>query len=93
MYLIIGGARKSKGWIQGTDLVDNSVPLVLSPRAFSLLKLVRRESTADAIWDLLNMSSPSHDAWDDIINVIMQLKRDCDWARTIMVCHTFKLFL
>ena len=61
------------------------MPLVLSPRAFALLRLVRRESDADAIWSILDMSAPSHDTWDDIINVIVQLKHDHDWGRSIMV--------
>ena len=90
IYQFIGGARKGKGWIQGSDLVDNSVPLVLSPRAFALLRLVRRESNADAIWSILDMSAPSHDTWDDIINVIVQLKRDRDWGRSIMVIWFLK---
>eukprot|EP00250_Pteridium_aquilinum_P007340 c17085_g1_i1 orf=699-1937(-) len=80
-----GGARKSRGWIHGTDLVDDSVPIVLSSRAFALAKLVRQETSREAIWKILDLSSPTHDTWDDIINVIVQLKRERDWLHAIQI--------
>ncbi|KAI3839831.1 hypothetical protein MKW98_010136 [Papaver atlanticum] len=87
-----GGTLRGRGWKYGTGFVDGVFP-VMSPTGQQLLNYLQNYNEAQledgisTIWNTLDSLSPTHTTWDDIINVIVQLRLNKQWDPTIMVCE------
>ncbi|KAH0451531.1 hypothetical protein IEQ34_018830 [Dendrobium chrysotoxum] len=85
----IGGSLRGRGWKYGSGFVDGVFP-VLSPMAQQILEYVRKEVDADKIWASLDSLPPTHNLWDDLVNVAVQLRFIKQWDPIIsnVIYHT-----
>lgn len=87
-----GGTLRGTGWKYGNGFVDGVFP-VMSPTGQQLLNYLQNYNEAQledgisTIWNTLDSLSPTHTTWDDIINVIVQLRLNKQWDPIIMVCE------
>nr|CAD1823200.1 unnamed protein product [Ananas comosus var. bracteatus] len=81
-----GGSLRGRGWKYGSGFVDGVIP-VLSPMADQILRFVQQETDAAKIWRWFNRLPPTHNLWDDLINVAVQLRISKQWDPVIAVCE------
>lgn len=53
--------------------------------AQQILEYVRKEVDADKIWSSLDSLPPTHNLWDDLVNVAVQLRLIKHWDPIISV--------
>lgn len=75
---------RGQGWKYGSGFVDGIFP-VLSPIAQKILKFVQKEVDLNTVWAALDTLPATHDTWDDIINVAVQLRLNKQWDPIVLV--------
>ncbi|KAE9618488.1 hypothetical protein Lal_00047216 [Lupinus albus] len=80
------GSLRGRGWKFGSGFVDGIFP-VLSPIAKQILDYVQKVMDNESIWGSLDMLPASHDTWDDIFTVAVQLRIMKQWDLIISICR------
>ncbi|KAM0880645.1 hypothetical protein ACQ4PT_033436 [Festuca glaucescens] len=80
------GAMRGRGWKYGSGFVDGVFP-VLSPMAQDILELVQKGTDVAKVWESLDSIPATHNLWDDILNVAVQLRLNRQWDPIITVCE------
>ncbi|CAN1281957.1 Pentatricopeptide repeat-containing protein At2g35130 [Linum perenne] len=81
------GSLRGRGWKYGSGFVDGIFP-VMSPTSQQILKLVQEEEVEDtAVWKALDNLLPTHDTWDDLIDVAVQLRLNKQWHPIVLICQ------
>lgn len=75
---------RGQGWKYGSGFVDGIFP-VLSPVAHQILNFVRKEVDPNNVWDALDTLPVTHETWDDLINVAVQLRLNKQWDPITLV--------
>ncbi|MQM15764.1 hypothetical protein Taro_048715, partial [Colocasia esculenta] len=75
-----------RGWKYGSGFVDGVFP-VLSPIAQQILEFLLEEGDPSKVWLSLDTLLPSHDIWDDLINVAVQLRINKQWDPIVLLCE------
>ena len=90
--LCLGGSLRGRGWKYGSGFVDGIFP-VMSPTAQKILDLVLEDEVDQSrIWEVLDSLPASHDIWDDLINVAVQLRLNKQWDPITLVREKQILF-
>ena len=79
-----GGSLRGRGWKYGSGFVDGVFP-VLSPMAQQILKFVMKEVSTQRIWASLDTLPPTHNLWDDLVNVAVELRLNKQWNPIVSV--------
>jgi myo-inositol-1(or 4)-monophosphatase len=79
-----GGAMRGRGWKYGSGFVDGVFP-VLSPMAQDILELLQKGTDVAKVWESLDNIPATHNLWDDILNVAVQLRLNRQWGPIISV--------
>ncbi|KAM0880646.1 hypothetical protein ACQ4PT_033436 [Festuca glaucescens] len=79
------GAMRGRGWKYGSGFVDGVFP-VLSPMAQDILELVQKGTDVAKVWESLDSIPATHNLWDDILNVAVQLRLNRQWDPIITNC-------
>ena len=82
--LRIGGSLRGRGWKYGSGFVDGIFP-VLSPIALQILDFAQNDIDPNQLWGSLDTLPASHTTWDDIINVVVQLRFKKKWDSIVLV--------
>lgn len=85
-----GGSLRGRGWKYGSGFVDGVFP-VLSPMAEQILKFLLKEVDTERIWTSLDTLPPTHNLWDDLINVAVELRINKQWNPIVSVRCILKL--
>lgn len=75
---------RGKGWKYGSSFVDGVFP-VLSPIAQQLLSFLHEATDVGRVQACLDSLPPTHETWDDLINVAVQLRLNKQWDYVILV--------
>jgi hypothetical protein len=75
---------RGQGWKYGSGFVDGIFP-VLSPVAHQILNFVRKEVDPNNVWAALDTLPVTHETWDDLINVAVQLRLNKQWDPIALV--------
>ena len=90
--LCLGGSLRGRGWKYRSGFVDGIFP-VMSPTAQKILDLVLEDEVDQSrIWEVLDSLPASHDIWDDLINVAVQLRLNKQWDPITLVREKQILF-
>ncbi|KAG5234422.1 pentatricopeptide repeat-containing protein [Salix suchowensis] len=82
----LGGSLRGQGWKYGSGFVDGIFP-VLSPVAHQILNFVRKEVDPNNVWAALDTLPVTHETWDDLINVAVQLRLNKQWDPITLICQ------
>lgn len=82
--MCVGGSLRGRGWTHGSGFIDGVLP-VLSPIAQEILRFVQKQTDPTKMWVSLDTLSPTHAIWDDIINVVVQLRINKQWDSITLV--------
>lgn len=88
--LCTGGSLRGRGWKYGSGFVDGIFP-VLSPIALQILEFAQNDPDFNKLWSSLDTLPASHTTWDDVINVVVQLRLNKQWDSIVLV-RTQNLF-
>lgn len=77
---------RGQGWKYGSGFVDGIFP-VLSPVAHQILNFVRKEVDPNNVWAALDTLPVTHETWDDLINVAVQLRLNKQWDPIALICQ------
>ncbi|KAH8492612.1 hypothetical protein H0E87_021994, partial [Populus deltoides] len=80
------GSLRGQGWKYGSGFVDGIFP-VLSPVAHQILNFVRKEVDPNNVWAALDTLPVTHETWDDLINVAVQLRLNKQWDPIALICQ------
>lgn len=80
----LDGSLRGRGWKHGSGFVDGVFP-VLGPVAQQILEFLLQEKDPEKVWLSLDTLSPTHDIWDDLINVAVQLRINKQWDPIVLV--------
>jgi hypothetical protein len=75
---------RGQGWKYGSGFVDGIFP-VLSPVAHQILNFVRKEVDPNIVWAALDTLPVTHETWDDLVNVAVQLRLNKQWDPIALV--------
>ncbi|KAF9587603.1 hypothetical protein IFM89_004435 [Coptis chinensis] len=81
-----GGSLRGRGWKYGSGFVDGVFP-VMSPTSQKILNFLQKEVNAETVWVSLDNLPLTHATWDDIINVVVQLRLNKQWNLIVLVCE------
>lgn len=80
------GFRRGKGWINTPEPGKERAPSVLSPTAAALVRGIKIQRDARGIWDALDSLPRGIASWEDLMEVVAELRRQRDWQIVIVVC-------
>jgi hypothetical protein len=83
-HLFTGGSLRGRGWKYGSGFVDGIFP-VLSPIAQQILGFAQNDLDPNILWGSLDALPTSHTTWDDVINVVVQLRLNKQWDSIVLV--------
>lgn len=83
-HLCTGGSLRGRGWKYGSGFVDGIFP-VLSPIAQQILEFAQNGPDSNKLWASLATLPASHTTWDDVINVVVQLRLRKQWDSIVLV--------
>ncbi|KAB5532330.1 hypothetical protein DKX38_019000 [Salix brachista] len=78
------GSLRGQEWKYGSGFVDGIFP-VLSSVAHQILNFVRKEVDPNNVWAALDTLPVTHETWDDLINVAVQLRLNKQWDPIALV--------
>ncbi|KAL5731417.1 hypothetical protein ACHQM5_004146 [Ranunculus cassubicifolius] len=81
-----GGTLKGRGWKYGSGFVDGVFP-VLSPISQQILSFLQKEVDIETVWGSLDTLPLTHATWDDLINIVVQLRLNKKWNLIVLVCE------
>ncbi|KAH9611179.1 hypothetical protein KSS87_001334 [Heliosperma pusillum] len=80
------GGLRGRGWKFGSGFIDGVFP-VLSPIAQKIIELLEEEADRSKIWSILDTLPATHDTWDDLMNVSVQLRLNKKWDLILELCQ------
>lgn len=69
---------------------NERAPPILSPNASELMRVLMAQKSPQNVWDVLDALPRGIGTWEDILEVVAELRRLWNW-RSVIVVHNLNL--
>ena len=89
LLLFAVAIRRGKGWVNMPEPGNERAPPILSPSASGLMRILTTQKSPQNVWDVLDDLPRGIGTWENILEVVAELRRIRNWRSVIVVCNLY----